>query len=89
MSIDADLKNIHLWAKDKIKAGQEPPWAWYQYMKLIETLETIIESRATIQTDCSPQSDQLQATDLQLVDSKYQQDKPQRRREDVTPQMPM
>jgi hypothetical protein len=26
------------WASRKVEAGSEPPWAWYQYMKLIETL---------------------------------------------------
>jgi hypothetical protein len=30
------LIRVKEWAQSKIRAGAEPPWAWYQYMKLIE-----------------------------------------------------
>ena len=40
--IRADLERIREWAGDKIGAGNEPPWAWYQYMKLRETLDAIL-----------------------------------------------
>src|SRR5580704_4588576 len=32
-----ELERIRDWAKTKIQGGSEPPWAWYQYMKLVET----------------------------------------------------
>ena len=37
-----ELEKVRQWADDKIAAGQEPPWAWYQYMKLRETLDAIL-----------------------------------------------
>ena len=46
---DAELAKMRRWADDKIAAGQEPPWAWYQYMKLRETLDAIIAGRAATQ----------------------------------------
>jgi len=40
-----DLEKVLNWSKEKLRAGQEPPWAWYQYMKLREVLEEILASR--------------------------------------------
>jgi len=37
----AELQRVRQWAHDKIDAGSEPPWAWYQYMKLIETIDAL------------------------------------------------
>jgi hypothetical protein len=34
------------WAEGRVATGTEPPWAWYQYMKLIETVEAIQTGRA-------------------------------------------
>ena len=41
-----ELEKVRQWADDKIAAGQEPPWAWYQYMKLRETLDAILSGMA-------------------------------------------
>ena len=43
-----ELQATREWAQGKIKAGQEPPWAWYQYMKLIETLDAIIAGMGAV-----------------------------------------
>jgi len=43
------------WADEKIKGGQEPPWAWFQYMKLIETIDAISESIGVTTTENSQQ----------------------------------
>ncbi len=43
---DAELRNMRQWADDQIANGAHPPWAWYQYMKLRETLDAIIAGRA-------------------------------------------
>ena len=43
---DAELKKMREWSNEKINSGFEPPWAWYQYMKLRETLDAIIAGRA-------------------------------------------
>ena len=37
-----ELQKVRDWANEKIANGQEPPWAWYQYMKLRETLQAIL-----------------------------------------------
>ena len=41
--IKRHLEESKKYAESKIENGQEPPWAWYQYMKLIETIDTILE----------------------------------------------
>jgi len=38
------------WAEGRVATGNEPPWAWYQYMKLIETVSAIQTSRAAVST---------------------------------------
>lgn len=69
------LQDVRQLAKDKIAGGQEPPWAWYQYMKLIETLDAILGGQQTVITmENSQQSDLLQGEHLRLVDSTYRQD---------------
>jgi hypothetical protein len=37
-----ELQRLRNWAEAKIAAGQEPPWAWYQFMKLREAVDAII-----------------------------------------------
>ena len=40
------LEDVRKWAHGKIAANCEPPWAWYQYMKLIEAIDTILAGAA-------------------------------------------
>jgi hypothetical protein len=37
-----ELQRLRTWADTKIAAGQEPQWAWYQFMKLREALDAIV-----------------------------------------------
>jgi hypothetical protein len=46
--IDKCLIQVLEWAEDKVAAGREPPWAWYQYMKLIETVNAIRYGRLAV-----------------------------------------
>jgi len=46
--IDRCLGILRKWAEARIAAGNEPPWAWYQYMKLIETVAAIQTGRAAV-----------------------------------------
>ena len=46
--IDKCLATLRKWAESRIAAGSEPPWAWYQYMKLIETVAAIQVGRASV-----------------------------------------
>ena len=89
MAIQHELESVRDWAKAKVKAGQEPPWAWYQYMKLIETTETILAAQGVTRTESSPQSVERSGTHLRPVDSTYQQDDAPRDQDDSVPQMPM
>ena len=65
----AELNRVREWAQEKISAGSEPPWAWYQYMKLIETVDAINDGTAATTTENSPQSVEHLGTPLRLVDS--------------------
>ena len=40
-----ELQRIRDWASRKIVTGAEPPWSWYQHMKLREALDAIIAGR--------------------------------------------
>ena len=56
-----ELERLRAWADDKLATGEEPPWAWYQYMKLRETLDAILAGMsvsatlAIVTTENSPQ----------------------------------
>ena len=85
-----ELIQIREWAAAKIQGGSEPPWAWYQYMKLIETIDAITRGMdATIPMESSPQSESRQDVHLRLVDSTYPQDTAQPHSVGLPVQMPM
>ena len=84
-----ELEKVLEWASEKLAAGQEPPWAWYQYMKLCETLEAILAGMDSTTTDHSPQSAQHPEKHLQLVDSSDPQDNAPRRPVGLPTQTPM
>lgn len=78
------------WAQEKLQGGSEPPWAWYQYMKLTETIEAILKGMDSISpTGSSQQSEQRSGTCLRLVDSNYRQDTSLHHPDNTQPQMPM
>ena len=35
------LEKVRAWAQRKIDAGSEPPWSWYEHMKLIDAIDSI------------------------------------------------
>lgn len=84
------LQDVRQWAKDKIAGGQEPPWSWYQHMKLIDAIDAILSgAECTITTENLPQSGLHQGAYLRLVDPTGQQDSAQHHPSDVPVQMPM
>jgi len=84
------LEEVRDWARAKIASGEEPPWAWFQYMKLIETLDAILGGQASITTmENLPQSAQHQDAHLRLVDSSYRPDTVQSHPDTVSIPMPM
>jgi len=38
----ADLERVREWVIEKLATGSEPPWSWYQHMKLREALDAIL-----------------------------------------------
>lgn len=84
-----ELIQVRDWAKAKLEAGQEPPWAWYQYMKLVETANAILAGMAaTSPRESSPQLDEHQEMHLRLVDSTDQQGNALRHHAGLPVQMP-
>lgn len=85
-----ELENMRRWARTKIDAGSEPPWAWYQYMKLVETCDAILMGMAaSVTTENSPQSAPHPDMHLRLVDSTYPQDTAQPHHAGLSVQMHM
>ena len=85
----AELRRMRQWAQEKIDAGSEPPWAWYQYMKLIEVIDAILGGMAVTTTVNSQQSVERPEKRLQLVGAKCPQDTSQPRPVDSKVRMPM
>ncbi len=70
-----ELERTREWADAKIASGQEPPWAWYQYMKLRETLDAILAGMDAVSPmERSPQSPPHPETHLRLVEATDPQD---------------
>jgi hypothetical protein len=72
----AELERVREWALAKLSGGEEPPWAWYQYMKLRETLDAILSGMdaVTQQTESSPQAEPHRGKHLRLVEATHWQD---------------
>jgi len=88
--IEVELRKVREWAEQKIAQGTEPPWAWFQYMKLVETICALEAGMActTSRTESSPQSDARQGAHLRLVDATCQQDSAPHRPAGLPVQMP-
>jgi hypothetical protein len=88
-TIANDLCRVQSWAQEKIAQGSEPPWAWYQYMKLIETINALRAGQAATQpTASSPQSAEHPGAHLRLVDATDPRDSAQHRPAGLPVQLP-
>ncbi len=66
----ADLERLREWAIKKIATGAEPPWSWYQHMKLREALDAILAGMdATQPTGDLRGSAARRGVGLRLVDA--------------------
>lgn len=83
-----ELEHIREWTNAKITSGQEPPWAWYQYMKLRETLDAILAGMDCVTTESSQQSTPHQEKHLRLVEDTDPKDTPPRRPVGLPTQLP-
>lgn len=84
-----DLQRVREWALDKCQGGSEPPWAWYQYMKLIDAADAILKGMEAVTTESSPQSERHSGTHLRLVDATYQRDSAQHHSSEPEVTLPM
>jgi hypothetical protein len=82
-----ELERVRDWAKSKIQGGSEPPWSWYQHMKLIEAADAILAGMAA--TTNLPQSAERLEKHLQLVAGDTQPDTAQRRPTSIPVKLPM
>jgi len=83
-----ELELVREWADAKIASGQGPPWAWFQYMKLRETLDSILAGMDSVTTESSQQSVPHQETHLRLVGDTYSQDNAPHRPAGLPTQLP-
>jgi hypothetical protein len=86
-----ELERVRNWADDKLATGAEPPWAWYQYMKLRETLDAILGgmSAVTPLPANSPESGPRQDSGLRLVVCNSQPGSVRRHQSDEPVLLPM
>lgn len=81
-----ELQQVRDLADLKIRSGQEPPWTWYQYMKLVEAADAILAglNKATDSQQSAPRPGEY----LQLVASNSLQDSAPRHQPDEPVQLP-
>ena len=41
---DAQMRALKSWAVERMIAGTGTPWAWFQFMKLVEVIDTFLEA---------------------------------------------
>ncbi len=83
-----ELQKMRDWADGKIAGRQEPPWVWFQYMKLRETLDALLAGMDCVTTESSLQSAEQSETYMRLVDPKDSQDSAQRRPVGLSTRLP-
>jgi hypothetical protein len=66
VSIEKQLTSIKEWAQEKAQRGSEPPWAWYQYMKLVEAINAIQSGMAATTMESSLQPAERSGKLIQL-----------------------
>jgi len=48
--METELERVGDWARERIKAGQEPPWTYYKLMQLVDAIEGL-SGRFTLPTE--------------------------------------
>ena len=87
--VRSELERVREWANAKIASGSEPPWAWYQYMKLRETLDAILGGMDAVTTTASSQRSASHPGGLlRLVGSNSRQDIAPLRRDTMRLRLP-
>jgi hypothetical protein len=85
-----ELERVREWAIEKLTTGAEPPWSWYQHMKLREAIEAILSGMDATQPKAnSPGSDSHRGTSLRLVGGVDSQDSVQSHQDSESIPLPM
>jgi hypothetical protein len=91
----ADLERVRDWTQEQLTTGDQPPWAWFQYMKLRETLDAILAGMdATVPLDeltkeRSQRSAPRPGTHLRLVADTDSRDTAPPRSSELAARLPM
>lgn len=88
-----ELHRMRNWAEEKIATGAEPPWAFYQYWKLRETLDAILAGMDAVEITPlpagSPESEPRPGNVGLRVVAGSQQDTVQRHPDIIPVRLPM
>ena len=85
----ADLERIREMAIEKLTTGNEPPWVWYQLMKLREASEALMAGMDATQPTAGLQGSASQrGAGLRLVGADDPQGTAQPRPETIAVQLP-
>ena len=41
---DAQMRALKEWAIERMTTGTQTPWAWFQFMKLLEVIDTFLDA---------------------------------------------
>jgi len=69
-----ELEKVRDWANERLAKGEEPPWGWFQLMKLREVLDQMLAGMNATRTVNSLEREQQRGRHLRLVGSTDQQD---------------
>ena len=83
-----ELQRVRDWADAKIATGEEPPWAWFQYMKLREVLDQMMAGMTAVRTENLQQSVLHSESGLRLAVSNTQPSNAPHRQPVVATQLP-
>jgi hypothetical protein len=51
---DAQMRALKEWAIERMTTGTQTPWAWFQFMKLLEVLDAFIEAGDEVEASSKP-----------------------------------
>lgn len=89
-AIKAKLASVRAWAQEAIQEGSQPPWAWYQYMKLVEAIDAIQSGMGSINQKVNlPPTAMPGEKPLRLVASRCRLDNAPRHPVEKPVQLPM
>lgn len=59
-----ELERVSEWARERIRAGQEPPWTYYKLMQLVDAIESLRDEETTQRMESLLQSPERSLGDV-------------------------